>query len=178
MRSFSILSILGLWGLGVVFAPVAQATTVTNIFNVNIQVKEWCENSATHATAGNFNSRNEFTLTVVSDPLNTGTPKIIQAMITNLGVPGATVPDLEAITMQGVAHLTNRSGTLGQFGVSGVNALDPSVSLTLRGKFLRDKDGLLTKVLGTLVWHRIDLIQGPALDCFGNGTFQTKTKIQ
>jgi hypothetical protein len=164
---FSIVIPLAVWGLGLVFIPLAQATTVTKEFIWNVRAKEWCGVSATHAKGASYNIKDAFKITIVSDPLNNGTQRAIRGTITNLlGLPAT---DLETITMEGVAYQINKSNRTGEFAISGVRSIDPSVFLTLRGKLFLDKFGVLKKLSGIFVYHSFQ----DSEDCFGNGTFQT-----
>ena len=166
-RYFSFVSVLAAWGLGLVFLPLAQATTVTKEFIWDVRAKEWCGVSATHATGASYNVKNAFKITIVSDPLNNGTQTAIRGTITNLlGLPPT---DLETITMQGIAYQIGKSNTTGEFAIAGVHSIDPSIFLTLRGKLFLDKFGVLKKVSGIFVYRSFQESE----DCFGNGTFQT-----
>ena len=161
---FLIVSVLAAWGLGLVFLPLAQAMDVEFIWDV--RTKEWCGVSATHAKGASYNLKNAFKIRIVSNAL--GRDEIIWAHITNLlGLP---TTDLETIIMQGAAYQIGKSNRTGEFAVSGVHSIDPSIFLTLRGKLFLDKFGVLKKVSGIFVYHSFQESE----DCFGNGTFQTK----
>lgn len=178
-RYVSLLSLLAACGLGLVCLPLAHATTVTNEFNYRFQGKDWCEAEFLGITLVRgvpYNDKDSFSITIVSDPLNDGTQTAIQAKLT--GIVSQPTISFEAITMRGVAYLTNQRNTQGEFTASGVHPLDASMFFTLRGKVFLDQNGLLTKISGRFVWHWIDQLLGISFDCVGNGTFQTTTKIQ
>ena len=168
-------ALLGFLYLGI--APDVHATTVTDTFQFRGTVKEWCQGNPRFFETSHANVKDGITLTVTRDPLNTGDLTNIQATLNN------TVPaDVNAMTMNGLAFPSNKSGSTAQIVLLGT--LNNGHFLSVRGQGGFDKLGNLTKATGTFSFqitdtYTIDKLgnQSGPVDCFGSGTFVTGKKL-
>jgi len=154
-----------------------QADPVTETFSLKATGKEWCRENPRFFETFHAKAKDGITLTITRDPLNTDDLTNTQATIDTQG--GA--PDIDAMTLNGLAFPTNNSGHKDQFVLLGT--LDNGHFFAIRGQAHLDQQGNLTKATGTFLYqitgtYTIDkqgTLSGP-VDCFANGTFVTGKK--
>jgi hypothetical protein len=160
-----------------------QAATVTDTFPATATAKEWCRGNPRffeniHVRIHPKDPTKNTTLIFTRDPLNSGDLTNIQATINTQG--GA--PDIDALTMNGLAFPSNKSGSTDQFVLLGT--LNNGHFFAVRGQTHLDKLGNLTKVTGTFMYqitgtYTLDKQgnQSGPVDCFASGTFVTGKKL-
>jgi hypothetical protein len=177
-----------LWALpGFLFllgvAPDLQADTTVDTFPLKAVVKEWCrgnpnffENIIVRIHPNDPTQNSIFTIT--RDPLNSDDLTNVQATINTQG----GVPDIDAMTLNGLAFPRNKSGNTAQLVLLGT--LNSGHFFSVRGQTHLDKLGNLTKVTGTFMYqitgtYTIDKQgnQSGPVDCFASGTFVTGKKL-
>ena len=153
---------------------------VTDTFPLSATVKEWCagnpkffENIQIRVHPRNPSA--DTLLTITRDPQNTGALTTLQATLTT------GVADIDAITMNGLAFPTNKSGSTAQIVLFG--HLNNGPFFSIRGQANFDKVGALKKVTGAFMFEINDTFtidkfgnESPLVDCFGSGTFETGKK--
>ena len=176
---------LHLWLVSVAGAP-AQATTITDTFDIKLTFKEWCQDNPKFFE--NFNVKinrrdpsDNTTLTITRDPLNTGDTTDFQASMETHGRSA----DQEAIDLKGTFVLSNPAGRKAEFALSGVHPVTPTHFLTLRGQAILDKFGNVIKMTGTFMVQETNTYtldkntgqqSGPG-ECLASGTFVTGKEV-
>ncbi|MEO6308514.1 MAG: hypothetical protein ABIO96_02785 [Nitrospiraceae bacterium] len=169
----------GLAWLGTV-AP-SQAATVTDTFQLKMTGKEWCQGNPKFFENFNIKGANNFTLTVTRDVNGDNDFTDIQATINT----NSEDPEIDAITLKGLAFPRNKSGSKAELVLSGVNPGNDDHFLTIRGQAKFDTVGNLTKVTGTFVDQLTGTYttdkktgaQSEQVECFDSGTFGTGQKL-
>jgi hypothetical protein len=165
-------ALLGFLYLGI--APDAQAAApVTDIFQLGLTGIEWCRNDPHFFETFRDKIAKGDTLTVTRDVLGNDDLTDIKATINTNG-RNATV---DAITMNGLAFPRNKSGMNAELALSGTDPGNPDHFITVRGKAHFDKAGNLTKVTGKFVFQVPVTVNTTPVDCFGDGTFGTGTRL-
>jgi hypothetical protein len=158
----------------------AQAAPVTDTFELKATLKEWCEGNPKFFENVTVKAAENITVTITRDVLGNDDFTDIQAKINNSGDP-----DLDAITMNGLAFPRNKSGSKAELVLSGVNPGNADHFITIRGQATFDKLGNLTKVTGTFVNQITGTYttdkktgeQSQPVECFDSGTFVTGKKL-
>lgn len=165
-------ALLGFLYLGI--APDAQATTVTDTFQLGLRGKEWCRDDPKFFETFNIKVTDGSTMTVTRDVDGLGVVTDTRANINSNG-GNATV---DAITMNGLVFPRNKSGMNAEFALSGTDPVITDHFITVRGRVTFDKAGNLTKVTGKFVFQILDTVGAQNnVDCFGDGTFRTGAKL-
>ena len=176
-----------LWALpGFLFllgvAPDVHAA-MTDTFPLKATGTEWCRDNPRffetfHIRIHPENPAKNTILTITRDPLTSGDLTNLQATINTQG----RAPDIDAMTLNGLAFPSNKSGHKDQFILLGTLANGHFFSV--RGQAHLDKLGSLDKVTGTFMFEITNTFttdkqgtqRGP-VDCFGNGTLVTGKKL-
>jgi hypothetical protein len=171
-----------LWVLPSLFFLLGDALDVHALvqvaFPLSATAKEWCRGNPKffeHITVRIHPKEpsHDTTLTITQDPQNTGDLTDIQATINTQG----KVPDIEAMTLTGLAFPTNNSKRTAQIILLGT--LSSGHFFSIRGQANLDKVGLVTKVTGTFMFEITDTFTDKSgnpsqpVDCFGSGTLVT-----
>jgi hypothetical protein len=173
---------------GVVSIPVvtAQAAAMTDTFDLQLTVKEWCQDNPKFfenfkVKINRSNPSDNTTLTITRDPNNTGDITDIQATIETHGKSA----DVDAITLKGTIVLSNPAGRKAELALSGVNPGNPAHFLTLRGQATLDKFGNVNKLTGTFMVQETNTYtvdkktgqQSGPVECLASGTFVTGKEV-
>jgi hypothetical protein len=158
----------------------SQAATVTDTFPLKVTGKEWCQGNPKFFENFNVQVTKNFTLTITRDVNGDNDFTDIQATINTNGKS----PDVDAITLNGLAFPRNKSGNQAELVLSGLNPGNDDHFLTIRGQAKFDTLGNLTKVTGTFVdqitgTYTTDKntgAQSEPVECFESGTFGTGKK--
>jgi hypothetical protein len=158
----------------------AQAATVTDTLELKAVIKEFCEGNPKFFENFTDPLKTDAFLTITRDVNGDDDVTDIQAKINDTGSD-----DIEAITMKGLAFFSNKSHSLAQFVLSGVNPGNDDHFLTVKGQATFNKLGDLTKATGTFVTqgtgtYTIDKKTGEQslpVECFSSGTIVTGKKI-
>ena len=164
IMSFALFGLVSLSSL----AP-ALAAPVTDTFLLTLTGTERCRNDPKFVEPIRVKAKEGVTITFTRDVLGTD-PTDVQAKFNNSG--NATI---DAITLNGRAFLTNKSGSIAQLALSGRDQDNADRFFTIRGQATFNKAGKLTKLTGTFVYQILSESGGvPDVDCFGSGTFATQ----
>lgn len=164
----------------------AQATTITDTFDLQLTFKEWCQDNPKYFETFNVkinrsNPSDNTTVTITRDLLNTGDLTDIQATIETHGRSA----DQEAIVLKGTIVLRNPAGRKAEFALSGVNPGTPAHFLTMRGQATLDPFGNVNKLTGTFMVQETNTYtldkktgqQSAPVECLASGTFVTGKEV-
>lgn len=177
--------LLSLWFVSIAVTP-AQATTISDTFDLKLTFKEWCQGNPKFFETFNvkINRRDpsvNTTVIITRDPNNTGDLTDIQATIDTQGRSA----DQEAIVLRGTIVLSNPAGRKAEFALSGVNPGNPTHFLTLQGQATLDKFGNVNKLTGTFMVQETNTYtldkktgqQSGPVECLASGTFVTGKEV-
>ena len=170
---------LGLMAGGALIGGPAQAAPVTNTFELQATLKEWCQGNPKFFHNIKIKTVYNITVAITRDVNGDGDYTDISARIHTTG----RIPDIDAITMTGLAFPSNKSGSKGELVLSGVQPGNGDHFFTIRGHATFDAPGQminLTKVTGTFMYQITDSYfldklgnLSQPVECLASGTFGT-----